>query len=380
MNNLLDAAADNIFITAAGILDTLTYRFSSTASDISVPNNNDSIIAPLTEQLAKDMSVFDQVLDDYALDLDNCKYILNSMKIKVAKETVLKEKKEIQRQEEERMRLEKEKKEQEQRDREKEQQVVSAKQENASVTSTSAIDQAQGQGNIGQDQGQSRNQHADSDVKATNGSDNNDLIMDLDLDNFNFDSNDLNMNIPDANNMNAPLNMPDTNNMNASMNMPDTSNMNVNMNMNLNSGAPASSEAMDFNINSQLGNSNDNTTSNSVGNADLAGDYMNLDQNGDLDDLNLDFLNDEDEMGNIMQNMEQATRDSSNANANTNNNANGASLNYNTANNSGNGNVGNAGTGAGAGAGSNDDIDDPMAADQMEELFSQFDEMVGDEF
>ncbi|KAG0687201.1 hypothetical protein C6P40_002660, partial [Pichia californica] len=117
MNNLLENAADNIFITSANILDTLTYRFSTTATDVTVPNNNDTLTAPLVEQLAKDFDTFNLVLNDYGMDLNNCVYIINSMKTKNAKEKVIRAKREQQRLEEERLRLIKEKEENERKEK-----------------------------------------------------------------------------------------------------------------------------------------------------------------------------------------------------------------------------------------------------------------------
>lgn len=94
MNNPLETAMDNIFISSANILDTLTYRLSSTATSVAVPNNNDTLIAPLVEQLTRDYKVFNQVLDDYGLDLQNCKHIVHSMKMKAEKERIVKEQRE----------------------------------------------------------------------------------------------------------------------------------------------------------------------------------------------------------------------------------------------------------------------------------------------
>lgn len=325
MNNLLDAAADNIFISSANILDTLTYRISKTGTDISVPNNNDSLVAPLTGQLARDYDTFNQVLNDYGMDLNNCKYILTSMKIKAAKEKSLKEKREKERLEEEaRLKIQKEKEELEKKEKLELQkkQLELQKQQQAQQQSMNVAPVVSATPNPATNISTASN---------NNLADDNDMILDLDLDDFNFDDagNDvMKFNFDDS----MPINLNGGSNnveQNSNHNLDPAVNMNVNMN------APQGSTLNGTTAGSETNNSGDidNNSGNNNGS-----EYLNFGQDSELADLNLDFLQDDD-MGNLMQNMNKVTDSNDSKNDNLD--------------------------------------DDPMATDQMEQLFSQFDEMVG---
>lgn len=298
-----------------------------------VPNNNDTLAAPFTEQLAKDYDVFNQVLTDYGMDLSNCIYILNSMKSKNSKEKVIKAKREQQRLEEERLMLIKEKEDSEKRELlEKELKEQQKSQNFGSINSTDD---------------QMLNINGNDNMNDANNDDignNDDVMMDLDLDNFNFDGDGaevLNFDFDDPMSLDSgnlqninqkPVNQSlspirATNDITASLSNTDSAPANLTTNPTI-SGTTVTATATTTNTSADTG-ANTNANSN---------DYLNFGQDNDLVDLNLDFLQD-DEMGSLMQNMGDTA----------------------VSNNSKNDN----------------DNDEAMAADQMEQLFSQFDEMVG---
>lgn len=298
-----------------------------------VPNNNDTLAAPFTEQLAKDYDVFNQVLTDYGMDLSNCIYILNSMKSKNSKEKVIKAKREQQRLEEERLMLIKEKEDSEKRELlEKELKEQQKSQNFGSINSTDD---------------QMLNINGNDNMNDANNDDignNDDVMMDLDLDNFNFDGDGaevLNFDFDDPMSLDSgnlqninqkPVNQSlspirATNDITASLSNTDSAPENLTTNPTI-SGTTVTATATTTNTSADTG-ANTNANSN---------DYLNFGQDNDLVDLNLDFLQD-DEMGSLMQNMGDTA----------------------VSNNSKNDN----------------DNDEAMAADQMEQLFSQFDEMVG---
>ncbi|ODQ47412.1 hypothetical protein PICMEDRAFT_15361 [Pichia membranifaciens NRRL Y-2026] len=358
MNNLLESAADNIFITSANVLDTLTYRFSNTATKVTIPNNNDSLTAPLTEQLAKDYDTFNQVLNDYGMDLSNCVYILNSMKTKNQKEKVIKAKREQQRLEEERLRLIKEKEDMEKKERFAKE---NAQKQSAQLNGENGLTQVDSNGhnsssnnnidlfNMGSTPASTTNTNGrTSGGNSNGGNDGDDMMLDLDLDNFNFDGtgadmmnfdfNDpMSMGSSDKGNLQGVKSGMNTNrtshnsqSSNTNANASGMANLNLSTNLNTNNNA-------NTNQNANLNTSTNATSTNANSGAN---EYFNFGQDSDLADLNLDFLQD-DEMGNLMQNMAVD------------------------------------GGGSGNSKNENEMNDDALAADQMEQLFSQFDEMVG---
>lgn len=301
MANRLEAAADNVFITSGNILDTITYRFSNTAIDISIPNNNDSLIAPLIVQLAEDLNVFNQVLDDYQVDIDMCRHILSSLQIKASKEKVIAEKREIEKvKQAESLRIQKE------------------KDESNKLSMT-------GLQNQNSSRNDNNNTNASSNGFNNNQKDNpnidNEIMLGLDLENFDFDeaNDDINMNM----NMNMNFNFEDSN---APPNIPNQQTASSSS-----TAIPNTTSASSQQISSNLSTNLNNTVSTNNGN-----EYLGFDQDADFDDLDFDFLQDE-EMNAL----------------NNNNNINSNVSNPNSLNNAGNN------------------------GDQTGELFSQFDEMVG---
>jgi hypothetical protein len=335
MNNLLETAADNIFITSANILDAITYRFSNTATDMTVPNNNDTLIAPLTEQLAKDYDVFNQVLNDYAMNINTCRYILSGMKIKTSKEKVLKEKREKQRlEEEERAKIQKQKEDADklalkelENEKPKEFQNISSNATPISIDNT----------NNNNHNNTVNSNNINDNVMTTNSNraNDNDMIMDLDLDTFNFDG---------ANNDIMNFNFEESMNLNTNSTgqaIPATADL-ISNNGITGSAEPIQQQQQQQQQQPEQQQKQQQQQQPSAPlSATTGNEYLNFEQDADLEDLNLNFLQD-DEMGNLIQNM---------------NDVNGST-------NSKNDNSGNIN-------------DDPIAADQMEQLFSQFDEMVG---
>lgn len=181
MQNALGDAADAVLITAAKILDTLTYRLSDIATDTSVPNNNDTLVAPLTEKLATDLAKFNHVLDDYSLDVTNCRHLIESFCIKNEKEKVIKQEQEEQRLKEQKAKEEAELRAREQQEQEqKKQQQLQQQQQQQQQQKTEVKLESAAQGNS-----------ADNDLGLDlngAGNDNDDLMLDLDLDNFKFDT------------------------------------------------------------------------------------------------------------------------------------------------------------------------------------------------
>lgn len=189
------------------------------------------------------------------------------------------------------------------------------------------------------------------------GNDGDDMMLDLDLDNFNFDG-------TGADVMNFDFNDPmgidgsekgnvqvSKNEMNTNKTSHNTQSNKTNFNANGMTN-PISKSNTDLNTNNntnvnpipipipnQNANLNSSTNANSTNTNSGTNEYLNFGQDSDLD-LNLDFLQD-DEMGNLMQNMAVD------------------------------------GGGSGNSKNENEINDDALAADQMEQLFSQFDEMVG---
>ncbi|VEU19633.1 DEKNAAC100711 [Brettanomyces naardenensis] len=163
MNNLLKESMDNIFVTSANILDKLTYKLSSTATETVIPHNNDSLLKPLTEVLKNDFEIYNQVLDDFNLELQDTEYVLNHLKIRIRKEADFRQKME----EQARIRKQKEEEEKQAALSAREEEEKQRKEQEAAAAVAAQQQQQQ----------QKMDQF---------GSNPDDLVLDLDLDNFNF--------------------------------------------------------------------------------------------------------------------------------------------------------------------------------------------------
>lgn len=89
MTNVLKESVDNIFVTSANVLDKLTYKLTPAATETVTPHNNASLLAPLTAVLRKDFQVYNQLLDEFNIELQDAEHALNYLKLKNLKEAEL---------------------------------------------------------------------------------------------------------------------------------------------------------------------------------------------------------------------------------------------------------------------------------------------------
>lgn len=337
MANLLKDSMDNIFISSADILDKLTYKLSLATTNTVIPHNNDSLIRPLTDVLKKDFEAYNRVLDNYNLELQGSESMLTYLKVKGRKEAELRQKLET-----ERVRKEKEEAERKAAERAKQEAEKKRNEKAAAAAAAAAAKKLEEQ----------KKQQEIASAKELP-SNNDDFMLDLDLDGFNLgqqaqaDSGLLQFDGPSSEQQNTHTSL----------------------------GSQQASQQPTID-NALGGHSNDSMN--------------NLSQTPGMDslnDLNLDFL---DTAGGLGDNQSNGLGGGDLGSGNDGMNMLGSlhdfgqssSGNALGAGNSGNGNAGNANlSGAGmpgnsAGNGQDDD-DSLMAPDQMENLFSQFDELVG---
>ncbi|VUG16565.1 DEBR0S1_19966g1_1 [Brettanomyces bruxellensis] len=339
MTNLLKDSMDNIFISSADILDKLTYKLSSATTSTVIPHNNDSLLKPLTDVLKGDFEAYNRVLDNYNLELLGAESMLTYMKVKMKKEAELQQKMETER-------VKKEKEEAKRKAAVKAKQEAEKKrnEEAAAAAAAAAKKQLEGQ----------KKQQEMAAAKEFSGN-NDDFMLDLDLDGFNLNQQGQADNaMLQFDGSTAAQQKPA-----GSMGVPPAGNMGV-------QPAGQSSE------NALNGNPNDNMN-------DLS-QTAGMDS---LNDLNLDFLDtsgglDDNQGGNLgadalgtgnddlgllgsLGGLNSGTGSSGMGSSNTGNINNGA---------------GNAQSATNPGKSQEDD-NSLMAPDQMENLFSQFDELVG---
>lgn len=331
MANLLKDSMDNIFISSADILDKLTYKLSSATTSTVIPHNNDSLLKPLTDVLKRDFEAYNRVLDNYNLELLGAESMLTYMKVKMKKEAELQQKMETER-------VKKEKEEAERKAAVKAKQEAEKKRnDEAAAAAAAAKKQLEGQ----------KKQQEMAAAKEFSGN-NDDFMLDLDLDGFN-----LNQQGQTDNAMLQFDGSPATQQKPVgSMGIPRAGSMGV---------QPAGQSSS----NPLNGNSNDSMN-------DLS-QTAGMDS---LNDLNLDFLDtsgglDDNQGGNLGADALGTGNDDLGLLGSLGGSGMGGSNAGNI--NNGAGNVQSA-TNAGN---SQEDDNSLMAPDQMENLFSQFDELVG---
>lgn len=344
MNDSLKESMNNIFITSANILDGLTYKLTPAAADTVIPHNNESLMKPMTDILKDDFNTYNEVLDNFNMELLDTEYVLKYLKVKIRKEADLRKKME------EEAKIKKMKEAEHQAALKKAKMAEAKKQEAIKAAAAAAAAAAavskkeKEQKDLAQQQQQQQSQKAEDFGKNPD-----DLLLDLDLDNFNFNQqgqgdNDLLGLGTDA--LGGTGSTATTANATASNNImkqaPKSSDKNANV--------------------SGIGNV---SGTGNVSNGDISQSTAGLDS---LNDLNLDFL-------------DNGTDLDQHANGNNNfgsgNDDLGMFANFDSLDNDAGNTNNNPGNGTNNSTNHSNDDASLVPPDQMENLFSQFDDLVG---